>query len=998
MLLNWLVELQNLLSVRRTKSMSRRRRMPHSGVAATISVLEQRLVMTVDVAVIIAELADAANTYYQTIAADQASADAEDQSSFDQYNVAVQLAMNTKYTNDQSADGQFNSAVALISATEASADQAASQTLSNIESTATAAQSASDQSAQDQYNATVSAAAQAQAAADSTSWTTYQSVKDSASATMASTQAAANAASQSSTASAYAALQSAQSAAGSALSNATSSGSESASGGGGGYFELWQDSGFLTAVASAQYTASQAEAAAQATYTSATDSAWTTYESGAQPAQETFDSAIASAQAAYDASAVSAQADEDAAISAAQAAYAASAAAASDAKLQVIMLDLAAAGSAVSAADGVYQSAITAGQTAYTLSYNTANAALQSALANNQATYNSSVAAGQLTLSSSIANTMAAYEAVANSPSASAGDLATALAAYKAAMVGAYQAEITLEAGAAQTVSNNDASAKDGYVKAISAARATQQTNAATAAETRIIAVNSAQQAQLLADSGAENAYQIQLNSFAETQALSVAAAAQTYSLAIDAALATQSVSDASTGNTFAKTMNGLAQLYKLALEDANATYMKAQIDAQTQQQVTIANAAASAWANSAGSGDPYAAYEAAYNAASYIYGAAIAAIGGAAWKTSIDAQAQWAHDVSGGWLTYQNELADHSKTAADITTMAAQVLTDAMAANAYTDAATVFPAIRAGADTESDNAFQAIQSASSAALTTANAKAANALTATAAQISASQSLNDALSDHARHQVNLDTAAGIVLAGVKVASIRQLVSLASPVQAAAFQSPATPMSKEEFDAALRELVEKAGLHASVSRTELYLHDGGNGEIGFDCDDYADVLQRFLNGNFRKDASATVSILTVGWLMLATPQNLLTGRANGHALLVVEQGGEYWFINPTRGIVEGPFAGMDELKVAAKAHLLATYTSIDPQEPITFGGPFADHAGVRGYITSDPQPWYKSPAMRQRFADYLNSQKLDPRPYFPAGVMPPGTNRGATGTW
>ena len=106
-------------------------------------------------------------------------------------------------------------------------------------------------------------------------------------------------------------------------------------------------------------------------------------------------------------------------------------------------------------------------------------------------------------------------------------------------------------------------------------------------------------------------------------------------------------------GNTFAHVRSALMQQYGLAMEDANATQMKANVEAHTQEQVTIANAAATAWTNSAGSGDPYAVYYAAYNAAQYTYEATVAAIYGTYQNECIDAQTQWVQDVASGWLTY---------------------------------------------------------------------------------------------------------------------------------------------------------------------------------------------------------------------------------------------------------------------------------------------------------------------------------------------------------
>ena len=485
----------------------------------------------------------------------------------------------------------------------------------------------------------------------------------------------------------------------------------------------------------------------------------------------------------------------------------------------------------------------------------------------------------------------------------------------------------------------------------------------------------------------------------AETQAMAIASASQLYSIAIDAALAVQSNAETIAGHAFAHTRNALIQQYSLAMEDAEAEHMKAYIDASTLEMVTNATAAATAWTNSAVAGDPYSAYYAAYNAAQYTYNATVTAIYGDSWKENIDAQTQWVQDVASGWLTYWNDLANHSKTTADAITVAAQQVTDTLTANAYTFAETVAPAIKAAADAEVNNGYQAIQSAAGFAETYTNSKITNALTLATAHITAQQTLLDTEGDIAEDHVNQDAAAGIALAGVNAGLIGQLVSPAQLPQAQAQQenAPQPPqMTKEEFNAKLKQIVDIAKLdQRNLGTGKLYFKDaskeGGRATPGIDCEDIADALQRFLTNHFSKNEGVKTSILAAGWvdkLTTGPTGNQSTGRNNGHAFLIVEHGGLMWFVNQIKGITEGPFANMDELRTAVEVHIIANYPKMDNQFPITFTGPFADLPVMVLAMPAESEPWYKSASMRQRFADYLRSERRDPKLYFPQGVTPP----------
>ena len=531
-------------------------------------------------------------------------------------------------------------------------------------------------------------------------------------------------------------------------------------------------------------------------------------------------------------------------------------------------------------------------------------------------------------------------------------------------------------------MANDNAAAQNAYIHAINAAKATQQQSNASAANTQQLAINLAQQTQLLGDSAAEAAYQIQLNSFAKTQALSGAAANMALSLAINGALATQSTADAAAGSTYAHAMNGLTKQYSLDMGDANAASVKAGNDASTQYEVATDNAAATAWTDWASSsgGDPYATYEAETQAAWYTYHVVVRTLYGAAMNTHVDAENQWAHDVSEGWLTYQNDLADHATTAVGAMTAAATALTNAIATNANTFATTVAPAIQSAADAEVNNGFTAIQSGASAAQTYASDTAADALAATEAQILAVQTLSDACGDDAEQQAISDSAAGVVLAEEEAEIIEDIAEPA----------PAVGASKDEFEAKLKALVEKAGLSHGEGDKRLYIPEETNGQYDCDCEDIADIMQRFLHNNFNQATGETISMIIVRWTEpeIGSSSGVVVERVHGHAMLVVEHGGKFWRVDPTRGDVAGPYATIEALKAELGAYVESEYDATAGS--VYVAGTYSSLGAMTYGIDSPLRPWYRDPTMRWHVADYFYRNHLDPRDYFPRGMTPPTT--------
>jgi trimeric autotransporter adhesin len=979
---DWLRQLRTgSWTISKAHRLRRPRRGRTNSAPAQIQLLEpRRLLSGASVEDILAQLAIAQYNFDMAVSGHQSDADADVQTLDAQYQTAVYAASNSRYANDQAADSQQQGVEASAGAAQDSADQAAAQAAWAVESGAVAAELASDQAAYSAQSSALSAAGQTLLSADSASLATYNGVKDGANATRTSTLQAAWATNSAALTAAYDAYQDALDAASDALSAALSNWSGE---GGGGYFDLSQDSGYQDAVADAYATAGQAGAAAMSAFTTAANAAWSTYESDSQSAQGDYSSAISASWATCNADLAAALAAYDAALASSQAAYNTAAAAAALTKAEALIQSLAAQGSANAAAEDALQGVLTANQATYQSASSAASAAFDSAKATNLATRNSALAAAEATLNQELASANAAYNVVANDPNSMPTDLADALGVYEAAAVGAHQTKWTTEAAILQAWVNADAADQMTYAQAFNAAVAAQQQADAQAQYTQAQAINAAQKTRLLADSSAEAAYQAQLNAAAETQALADAAATLALAQTKDAVLAAQSAEEATATHTYALAMNGMTKDHNLLIEDAHAIYQKAVIDAETQCRIEIDNAAAAAWSSWGGSaGDPYSAYDAAVNAAYYNYDAAVAPIDGSSSKTSVDADNQWAHDVSSGWLTYYNDMADHAQTYANAAAAAALTLTDALATNAHTFATTVTPAIRAHGDAESANALQAIQTVAAAGEGYTNTLASNALVADLAAISALEAANNATAGLTQAQVSDDAITLVTLASVQADEIGELVEPAPPVDT----------SKGDFDTNLTTLVQQAGLHGKAAGKELYKLDAV--DIDFDCDDFADALQRFLNSKFSKNDGVTISILTVHWQYRADDTPNAPARSNGHAMLVVQHGGQYWYVNPTRGLVGGPYASEQDCHAAVKTHIEDTYTRVISGS-VTIGGTYPSRSNLPG----ESEPWYKSNDMRQRFLDYCRRHKIDPAPFFPPGYyIPPQGNWGASGAW
>ncbi len=1017
---NWLLSFFNHTHQRLTggnrQSLKRRFRIEQHQTAAIVETLESRQMLTdfwatTQGQAILATLTEAEADYQSALSVSvqgQAAADAISQSGFQ---AAVSSAMQGASAAGLTADAALEVAASAALAARSSTDQLAMQAEASVESTAEAVQSAANQTAQNIYNSTASAAWAAQSADDSTSWTTYQGVMNSATATMNATQTATSAANSTAMDAAYDAYQAAQSAAAEILSGGSGSGSGGYGSGSGGYgsgsFDLNQDSTYQSAVASANATAAAAVASANAAYSSATSTAWLTYVSGEQPAYATYHAAVTANQAAYDAAEAAVQAALDSDLAANLAAYNASAASADDTKFQALIGNLAAEAGAQDSADAAYQAAVAANRATYESDSTTAYAALQSALSTYTTTANGAYAAAEAAFDDALANATTTYDAVLNDPNSSPTDIDNAWLTYSGNAGAAALTEMTDIHNASNTLYANSANVWNTYDHHSNALVAVHEASDLAEVVAKQTAINAAQHARALADTSAANTYQLQLDAYAETRALADAAAQLTFTLSLDGALAARSTADAAATNAYAHAANALEKDYTLALDDAYYAQMKATAEAYTQQMVSIATAAATAWSNWGGSsprgaataatdagraatawsnwggssGNTYDHYQAAMNEASYTYNAATASIGGSASTAYFDAQKQWNQDVADGWLTYVNDKADHAQTAANAITNATQELIDTKATNLNTFATTVAPAIKAAADTILNNGLQAIQLITAAALVGVGAKLSAVAGAAGQVISAKLTANNALADHDKQRINDALAAGNVLCDAALDGVAKVVS----------EAPIVIRAKLDFDALLKDLVNRAGLHSETpeGKNRLYRADEDfEDSIGFDCEDYADALKRCLDGKFDKVSNVTVTFLRVSWSKIEVPNvdpDKVRRSAHGHVFLKVTKGGKFWFINPTRGYVSGPFNTQQELEAAILANA-NQYWDIEP-ESFKFKGEFADYSKLGA-----GEAWHKSPLMRLHLADFCDRFELDPRPFFPKEITPPKIQR------
>ncbi len=84
-------------------------------------------------------------------------------------------------------------------------------------------------------------------------------------------------------------------------------------------------------------------------------------------------------------------------------------------------------------------------------------------------------------------------------------------------------------------------------------------------------------------------------------------------------------------------------------------------------------------------------------------------------------------------------------------------------------------------------------------------------------------------------------------------------------------------------------------------------------------------------------------------------------------------------------VQGLYSSITALQQGATNYLAAVYNA-DPAS-VAFTGTYADHTALAKALGESPA-WYKSEQMRERFKNYCEGKKIDPKPFFPPGYYQP----------
>lgn len=134
-----------------------------------------------------------------------------------------------------------------------------------------------------------------------------------------------------------------------------------------------------------------------------------------------------------------------------------------------------------------------------------------------------------------------------------------------------------------------------------------------------------------------------------------------------------------------------------------------------------------------------------------------------------------------------------------------------------------------------------------------------------------------------------------------------------------------------------------------------------GKPGFDCDDYAEAMIHWLRHYLEQDyPGIDVYFLWVTWY------------GDGHAMVVIEENGVYFLVDPQTGQTLGPFSSWAEMVAAAWDFMKVWYGVDDPWLPS------AKKRTSRPW--NEPSPWYDDPERLQEFIDCMGI--ADPAPYLP----------------
>jgi hypothetical protein len=189
---------------------------------------------------------------------------------------------------------------------------------------------------------------------------------------------------------------------------------------------------------------------------------------------------------------------------------------------------------------------------------------------------------------------------------------------------------------------------------------------------------------------------------------------------------------------------------------------------------------------------------------------------------------------------------------------------------------------------------------------------------------------------------------------------------------------------------MQSLLDETGLNQTEAMKQyglLSYDDPYGGAAGFDCDDAAEVVERYYETYL---PSTEVMIVTTHWLETVKTYETTeeqrradgAGRAHGHALLVVKHYDTYRLVNPFRNHISETFGSIEEILCYAEYYTREAYPT-DPYEAVNVSRIYDSHTET-GVI-----PWYDSEDLRRLYAKYLKSQDLPVTTVFPPGtVVPP----------
>ncbi|MCA9010907.1 MAG: hypothetical protein KDB01_14245 [Planctomycetaceae bacterium] len=446
-----------------------------------------------------------------------------------------------------------------------------------------------------------------------------------------------------------------------------------------GYGELGDDGSpslYATLQTDSQYQSDMA--AVNAAYESAIGAANAAYESAWDDAKQTYDEDTAAAAISHYAVVATNGLNFFGAVAGIVAEYLTDAADHAATANSAITTATTTRDAAFAAADGVYDGAVATAAAARATAkadHDAAYAAgeepewqqLQWALTAHEATHTGAVTAATLIANAAWDNAWNDYDAVANNDSSTPAQVNAALAARIVAMAATVANYNNAIAAADAAKTNADADSWAAYDTAVNglitvywnaeAASDAEETHAVNAAYVvwantmeaaraqYSTAVSDAEAQRTLADAQSENEAWHDIN--AEVKAWDIA--------------------DANEDNSYAGVLTGLEAAFITTVDPHWVTLANAVADADAAKAVAAANAHAAAvgrWASSITNDSPLAAYNLAYEAAIVARTEVIAAANAAYAHTANAAEGVWTTIVTPAWVTYEDEVTDHTAAA----------------------------------------------------------------------------------------------------------------------------------------------------------------------------------------------------------------------------------------------------------------------------------------------------------------------------------------------